>query len=158
MREFSDVSVSLRDQLFKLYKKRTTQIVNKQQHQKRELIQKTFNQTQLNAVHFMNELGELNPYSDRPSTAQQLNAHETELNSMLDEMDKLENLQPQLSNVDQFVWERFVQFRRQKVAFEAELRQKSLQLSEMSFYLQKRIEEDEKTRRKIDEISKESLA
>jgi hypothetical protein len=70
---------------------------------------------------------------------------------------ELDNYESAAVSVDKPVWERFVEFRRQKIAMEASLRLKAISLNEMSLYLQKRIEDDEQKRREIDECSKSSM-
>lgn len=142
LREFSDVNSSSRDVLFKLFKKRARQRFQ-------------LNKTNLNpAPTFLPELGAENPYSDRPSTHQQLSISDMENETTLAELDNFENAP---GGVDIHVWERFVAFRRQKIAMENSLRLKNLNLTEMSLFMQKRTEEDELKKRQIEELSKNTL-
>jgi hypothetical protein len=99
--------------------------------------------------------GLLDPYLERPSTAQQVRAYELEVEGALGELDEFEANAP--PGVDTFVWERFVAFRRAKWLAESELRAKSLQLAEQTYYVQRLSEEDDKCRRRIDELAKECL-
>ncbi len=143
LREFSDVSSGSRDVLFKLFKKRARQRVQ-------------MNKTNLNPVTtFVPELGAENPFSDRPSTHQQMVIFETDNENALAELDSFDNAP---GGVDSSVWERFVMFRRQKIDMENSLRLKMLNLNEMGLYMQKRIEEDETKRREIEEFTKNTLA
>jgi hypothetical protein len=103
---------------------------------------------------FIPELGVENPFSDRPSTHQQLSIHDADIETALVELDNFENAPP---GVDMSVWNRFISFRRQKIEMENSLKVKNLNLSEMNLYLQKRIEEDEHKRREIDEFGKKIL-
>lgn len=103
----------------------------------------------------MPELGADNPFSDRPSTAQQFNMYEVDTDAALAEFDNFDNAPP---GVDQSIWERFIHFRRNKIAMENTLRVKSLNLNEMNLYLQKRMEEDDLKRKDIDECSRKALS
>lgn len=102
----------------------------------------------------MQELGEHNPFSDRPTTAQQIFINDKETEASLKEMDNYSNAP---AGVDESTWDRFVQFRRQKVAMEASVRMKSLALNEMNAYLHKRQEEDEMKKREIEELSRTAI-
>jgi hypothetical protein len=114
------------------------------------------NKTNLNPVPtFVPELGAENPFSDRPSTHQQLSIYDADNEAALAELDHFDNAPP---GVDMSVWDRFISFRRQKIEMENSLRIKNLNLSEMNLYLQKRMEEDEHRRREIDEFGKNILA
>lgn len=101
------------------------------------------------------ELGADNPFSDRPSTAQQLSLVEAETSGALNELDQFENAP---AGVEKSVWERFVDFRRQKIVLENIIKLKTLNVNEMALYLQKQTEEDELKRKEIDEYAKKSLA
>lgn len=103
---------------------------------------------------FIPELGQDNPFSDRPSTAQQINVYETDTELTLADLDDYDNA----PSVDRSVWERFVAYRRQKIAFENDLKLKGLALAEINQYLQKRIEEDEQKRKEIDECNRHALS
>ncbi|CAF0746511.1 unnamed protein product [Brachionus calyciflorus] len=143
LREFSDVPPGVRDQLLKLYKKRTNKRV-------------PINKTNLNPTpHNVPELGVDNPFSDRPSTAQQLHFHEMDTQASLAELDNYEHAP---SGCDHSVWERFINVRRNKIAMENTLKIKNLNINEMNLYLQKRMEEDDFKKKEIDEYSKNSLA
>ena len=103
----------------------------------------------------LTELGADNPFSDRPSTAQQLMINDAEAESSVQELDDFSSNAP--SGCDRATWERFVSFRGQKISMENILRMKALTLIEMNLYLQKRIEEDEQNKKEIDENIKVSM-
>lgn len=103
----------------------------------------------------MPELGEDNPFSDRPTTAQQINIYDMDTEMTLAELDNFDNAP---GGVDKSVWDRFVHARRQKIELENTLRLKTLNLNEMAQFYQKRQEEEEIKRREIDEYSKTSIA
>ena len=112
------------------------------------------NKTSLNpAPQFLAELGAQNPFSYRPSTAQQVIASDLDMQTTLADLDSVENA----PNVDKSVWDRFVAYRRLKIAFENSLRMKTLTLGEMTLYLQRRQEEDEQKKREIEECSRATL-
>jgi hypothetical protein len=98
------------------------------------------------------ELGDNNPFSERPSTAQQTNIYEIETEQFLGDLDKYENAP---SGVDLTVWQRFIQFRRQRIALENNLRIKGLTYSDIYSYLQKRMEEDELLKKEIEDYNQE---
>lgn len=139
IREFSDVPSSSRDQLLKLFRKRAKQ-------------RAPINKISLNPVTvFIPELGEDNPFSDRPSTGQQIFIYDNDTEVALREMDHFDNAP---GGVDKSVWDRFIVARRQKIELENILRNKGLNLNEMSLYYQKRIEDEEAKKREIEEISR----
>ena len=139
IREFSDVPPSARDQLLKLFKKRA---------KPRGAINKTcLNSAPLNIP----ELGENNPFSDRPSTSTQIRFYETDTETILRDLDHFDNAP---GAVDKSVWDRFVAYRREKIKMENNLRNKGLNLNEMSLFYQKRLEEDDQTKKTIDEYSR----
>lgn len=152
LREFSDVSLGIRDQLLKLFKKRP--------RQRGPNLGKTFQAApnQAAAAGGLAELGEdTNPFAFRPSTAQQLQAYEDDIADQMAEWDKYEGNAP--PGVDSFVWDRFVEFRRQKIEqFENKLRAKSLALAEQDYFMQKRAEEDEQVKAKIERLTKEAAS
>ena len=136
VREFSDVGPALREQLGKLFRKRI-----KTRFQ--------INKTSLNPQHTMiPELGADNPFSDRPSTSQQIQLQDEENEKALNEMDNVSNAP---IGLDQSVWDRFVQFRRQKIEMENEIKNKNLILSEMNAFYSRRLEEDDQKRHEIEE-------
>jgi hypothetical protein len=184
MREFSDVSVTLREALFKLYKKRSLQHAQnvRQTYQSKGAFNtnqplsqfvKSFNygggggggggqsnetsnnNPQVGGGEHHDHLSSDNPYADRPSTALQVHSFEQEVHVALAELDDFEANAP--PGVDTFVWDRFVAFRRAKWQAESELRDMSLQLAEQAYYVHKLCEEDETCRRRIDELSKQCL-
>ena len=113
------------------------------------------NKTNLNPpVLFVPEYGIDNPYSERPSTAQQLNIYDMDTEIYLADLDDIEHS----PGVDAVIWERFVAHRRQKIAMENHLKVKGLTLNEMMLFLQKRMEEDEQKKTMIEELSKNLLA
>jgi len=140
MREFSDVyPMSAREQLLKLFKKRAKQRM-------------TTNKTIANPPHvFVPEFGADNPFSDRPTTAQQLDIYDMDTEAYLAELDDPENS----PGVEHYIWERFVAHRREKIRMENSLRVKGLTLTEMNLYLQKRMEEDEAKKGEIEVLSQE---
>ena len=113
--------------------------------------------TNLNPPHVhVAELGVDNPFSDRPTTAQQLNIYDADTEMTLAELDDYDNNAP--GGVDRLVWDRFIYSRRQKIALENSLRLKGMAVNDMNLFMQKRIEEDEEKRREIDELSKNAMA
>jgi hypothetical protein len=143
IREFTDVPPSARDQLLKLFKKRA---------KPRGVINKTcLNPPAL----FIPELGENNPFSDRPSTSTQIQFYEADTEAVLRDLDHFDNAP---GAVDKSIWDRFVAFRREKIKMENNLRNKGLTLNEMNLFHQKRLEEDEQTKKSIDEYSKKVAA
>lgn len=152
MREFSDVPSSQREQLLKLFKKRAkikTGPINKTSSMSNnvspasENLEKTFDESTL--LH--------NPFAERPSTAQQIRNYNIETEMSMLELDSYENS----PGVEKPVWDRFVNYRHQKIELENSLRLKSLTLSEMQTFLQKRIEEDEQKKREVDQCIRRLL-
>lgn len=143
-REFSDVPPAMRDQLIRLYKRRAK---NRMQISK----------TNANPPHvYVPELGSDNPFSDRPTTAQQLNIYDMDTEATLAELDDYDNNAP--GGVDRLVWDRFIFARRQKILMENNLRLKGLAVNDMTLYLQKRMDDDEHKRKEIDELTKNTAA
>ena len=139
MREFADVPSASRDQLLKLYRKRAKQ-------------RAPVNKISLNpAPVFIPEMGEDNPFSERPSTCQQINIYDKDTEQTLRELDHFDNAP---GGVDKSVWDRFTMARRQKIEAENILRNKGLNLNEMNLFFQRRNEEEEAKRREIDELSR----
>ena len=136
IREFSDVPSALREQLSRQFKRRI---------KTRFQINKT-NMNPQSVV--LAELGFDNPFSDRPSTAQQIVIQEEENEKAMSDLDNVSNAP---IGLDQSVWERFVQFRNQKIEMENEIKNRTLILNEMNAYAAKRVEEDEQKRREIEE-------
>ena len=101
------------------------------------------------------ELGADNPFSERPTTAQQLSIYDADTEMTLAELDDYDNNAP--GGIDRLVWDRFIYARRQKIAMENSLRLKGLAVNDMNLYLQKRIDEDEQKRKEIDELTKNSM-
>ncbi len=143
MREFSDVyPISVREQLLKLFKKRAKQRM-------------TINKTIANPPHvFVPEFGVDNPFSNRPSTAQQLDIYDRDTEQYLADLDDIENS----PGVENYIWERFVVHRREKIAMENNLRVKGLTLTEMNLFFQKRVDEDEAKKSEIEALSKRLAA
>lgn len=138
-REFADVSAGLREQLSKLFRKRV-----------KARFQVT--KTNLNPQNiYLAELGANNPYAERPSTAQQILSQDIELEKSLNEMDAPNNAP---IGIDNTVWERFINFRRQKIELENTIKWKGMLLSEMNLYFQKRMEEDEQKKREAEEYQR----
>ena len=100
---------------------------------------------------FIPEYGVDNPFSDRPTTAQQIILYDTDTEIYLAELDDVENS----PGIDNYIWERFVQHRRDKITMENNLKIKGLSLTEMNQYYQKRVEEEEKLKRQIEEMTKD---
>lgn len=140
MREFSDVyPVSTREQLLKLFKKRA---------KVRMITSKTI--TTPPHVH-VPEYGVDNPFSDRPTTAQQINIYDNDTDIILADLDEPDNS----PGVDAHIWERFVAHRRDKIKMENDLKIKGLTLSEMVLYLQKRVEEEDLKKKEIEHLTNE---
>lgn len=102
----------------------------------------------------MPELGELNPFSERPSTAQQIIISEVDLQTSLNDLDSFSNAP---AGIDQTIWDRFVHFRRQKIALESNIRMKGLTLGEMQAFLQNRIEEESFRKMETDELTDQTI-
>nr|XP_056705780.1 cilia- and flagella-associated protein 43 [Euleptes europaea] len=127
-KEFPDVPIHHIDQLFKLYKRRPRAHKTKVVHDTP------------------------NPYGDRPGSVKAFQDAYAHLMKAIDEMDELEN-KPE--GLDHNIWERFCVSRRAKVESEQQIKQKALTLAEMQTFLQKRIEDDEKVRKDIEQIFNE---
>lgn len=114
------------------------------------------NKTNLDTVSInVPEPGNENPFSDRPSTAQQINFNDAETEAYLKDLDKYDNAP---AGCDISVWERFVLARRSKINMEDSLRIKNLNFIQMNQYRKDRSEEDENKRKEIEEYSKNALA
>ncbi|KAL8187387.1 UNVERIFIED_CONTAM: hypothetical protein K2H54_047783 [Gekko kuhli] len=124
-KEFSDVPAHHVDQLFKLYKRRP-------RAQKTKVVCDT-----------------ANPYGDRPGSVKVLQDAYTQLMKGIDEMDEFGN-KPE--GLDYTIWDRLCVSRRAKVESEQQIKQKALTLAEMQTFLQRRIEDDEKVRKEIEQI------
>ena len=74
-----------------------------------------------------------------------------EADAGLVELDRYENAP---DGIDHSIWDRFVAFRRQKIALENSIRAKGAHISEMSMFYQNRVEEEEQARKQIDELNK----
>ncbi|KYO40613.1 cilia- and flagella-associated protein 43 isoform A [Alligator mississippiensis] len=127
-KEFSDVPMHLIDQLFKLYKRRP--------------------RAQKMKMH----LDTANPYGDRPGSAK---AYKDALDHLMRAMNELDNPENMPEGLDLPVWERFCSARRTKVESEQLVKRKALTLAEMQAFLQRRIEDDEKIKKDIDNIFSE---
>ena len=113
------------------------------------------NKTNLNPTQtYLPELGELNPFSERPSTAQQVIISEADIHTSLNDLDNFSNAP---AGIDQTIWDRFVQFRRQKIAMETSVRMKGLMLSEMQAYMQSRVEEESVKKLETDELTDQTI-
>jgi cilia- and flagella-associated protein 43 len=143
LREFSDVPGSQREQLLKLFKKRTKA---KSTINKASLINSNNNSPSIENGESEQPLVH-NPFAERPSTAQQIQAYNMENQMALLEFDSFDNA----PGIDRPVWDRFVDYRRQKIELENTLRMKSLTLNEMQMFLQKRTEDDDLLKREIDQ-------
>lgn len=99
---------------------------------------------------FVPEYGADNPFSDRPTTAQQIILYDTDTEVYLADLDDFENN----PGIDNYIWERFIQHRRDKIIMENNLKVKGLNLIEMNQYYQKRVEEEEKLKRDIELMTK----
>ncbi|XP_061492058.1 cilia- and flagella-associated protein 43 [Rhineura floridana] len=124
-KEFSDLATHHIDQLFKLYKRRP-----------RALKAKVL-------------VDSPNPYGERPGSAKAYKDALDHLMKAIEEMDDPEN-RPE--GLDLANWERFCAARQTKVESEQLVKQKALILAEMQTFLQKRIEDDEKLRKDIDQV------
>ncbi|XP_048362773.1 cilia- and flagella-associated protein 43 isoform X2 [Sphaerodactylus townsendi] len=127
-KEFSDVPTHHIDQLFKLYKRRPRALKTKVVHDT------------------------ANPYGDRPGSVKAFQDAYVHLMKAIDEMDEFEN-KPE--GIDYTVWERFCVSRRAKAESEQQIKHKALTLAEMQTFLQKRNEDDENSRKDIEQIFSE---
>ncbi|MEE6479719.1 hypothetical protein FKM82_012348 [Ascaphus truei] len=89
---------------------------------------------------------------DRPRTARTCDDSIVLLMKAMDELDTPENMP---EGLDLPVWKRFCLTRRSKMDYEQQVKRKALTLAEMQAFLQKRIEEDEKTRQDTENIMQE---
>ncbi|KAJ1140683.1 hypothetical protein NDU88_007031 [Pleurodeles waltl] len=124
-KEFSDVPTHQVDQLYKLYRRRPR------------------------VLRMRTQTDGSSPIGDPPGG---LKSHEdaaTLLAKAMDELDAPENMP---EDVELPVFGRFCLSRRQKIKSEQEVKQKALTLAEMQAFLQKRGEEDEKTRLDIERM------
>ncbi len=104
---------------------------------------------------FVPELGTDNPFSDRPTTAQQLSIYDADTEHTLAELDDYDNNAP--GGIDRLVWDRFINARRQKISLENSLRLKGLALNDMTLYYQRRIDQDDQKRRDIEDLTKANI-
>ncbi|XP_066477233.1 cilia- and flagella-associated protein 43 [Tiliqua scincoides] len=124
-KEFSDLPTHHIDQLFKLYKRRPRAPKTK--------------------VH----VDAANPYGDRPGSAK---AHQDALAHLMKSIDDMDEPENRPEGLDLASWERFCAARRTKIESEQMVKQKALTLAEMQTFLQKRVEDDEKIRKEIDQV------
>lgn len=103
---------------------------------------------------FVPEYGQDNPFSDRPSTAQQIKIYDQDTDLYLADLDEPDNA----PGVDAHIWQRFVAHRRDKIKSENNLKVMGLNLSEMILFLQKRVEEEEATKKQCDSLNHELIA
>ncbi|KAG9490759.1 hypothetical protein GDO78_006209 [Eleutherodactylus coqui] len=127
-KEFSDVSIHLVDQLYKLYKRRPR-------------VQRLRTQIESEA-----------PFGDRPGSAKAQNDSIVQLMKAMDELDAPEHMP---EGLELPVWERFCLARRSKMEYEQQVKRKALVLAEMQEFLHKRIKEDERTQQDIEDILQE---
>ncbi|XP_075065290.1 cilia- and flagella-associated protein 43 isoform X2 [Mixophyes fleayi] len=127
-KEFSDIPPHYVDQLYKLYKRRPR-------------VQRLRTQTENEA-----------PFGDRPGSAKTYNDSFVQLMKAMDELDTPEHMP---EGLELPVWERFCLARRSKMEYEQQVKRKALVLAEMQEFLNKRIEEDEKTWQDIENIIQE---
>ncbi|XP_069827504.1 cilia- and flagella-associated protein 43 isoform X2 [Dendropsophus ebraccatus] len=127
-KEFSDVPAHHVDQLYKLYRKRPR-------------VQRLRTQTESEA-----------PFGDRPGSAK---AHNDSIVQLMKAMDELDDPVHMPEGLDLAVWERFCLARRSKMEYEQQVKRKALVLAEMQEFLNKRIDEDERTRQDIEDIMQE---
>ncbi|KAM8974806.1 cilia- and flagella-associated protein 43 [Pelodytes ibericus] len=127
-KEFADVPAHHVDQLYKLYKRRPR-------------VQRLRTQTD-NAT----------PFGDRPGSSKPYTESIVQLLKAMDEFDAPENIP---EGLDLPVWQRFCLARRSKMQYEQQVKHKALILAEMQAFLQRRIEEDEKTGQNIENVMQE---
>ncbi|XP_063784069.1 cilia- and flagella-associated protein 43 isoform X2 [Pseudophryne corroboree] len=127
-KEFSDIPAHYVDQLYKLYKRRPR-------------VQRLRTQTENDA-----------PFGDRPGSSKAFNDSIVQLMKAMDELDTPEHMP---EGLELPVWERFCLARRSKMEYEQQVKRKALVLAEMQEFLNKRIEEDERTRQDIENIIQE---
>ncbi|XP_078080444.1 cilia- and flagella-associated protein 43 [Mustelus asterias] len=124
-KEFSDVSTSMVEQLYKLYKRRP-----KAQMQKIRMTT-------------------ANPFEEQ---LQLMAEDDTHFLAAMEELDSL-NFKPE--NLDPAVWSHFCESRRRKIESEHQVKLKSVILAEMQMFLQRRMEEDEHSAQFINNLSQE---
>ncbi|KAM4748788.1 cilia- and flagella-associated protein 43 [Rhinophrynus dorsalis] len=127
-KEFMDIPAHHVDQLYKLYKRRPR-------------VQRL--RTQADSA---------TPFGDRPGSA---TAHKDSIVLLMKAMDELDTPDNMPDGIELPVWERFCVARRSKMEYEQQVKVKALVLAEMQAFLQKRMEEDEKTRQEIENIMQE---
>ncbi|XP_043568822.1 cilia- and flagella-associated protein 43 isoform X2 [Chiloscyllium plagiosum] len=124
-KEFSDVSATMVDQLYKLYKRRP--------------------KVQLQRI----QVATANPFEDQSQSVD--DSHASFLAAMLD----LDSLDFKPENLDPAVWNRFCESRRKKIESENQVRFKAVTLAEMQMFLQRRMEEDENNGQQINNLIQE---
>ncbi|XP_063303391.1 cilia- and flagella-associated protein 43 [Pelobates fuscus] len=127
-KDFQDISAQLVEHLYKLFKRRPR-------------VQRLRTQTDSAA-----------PFSDRPGSAMAYSESLAQLMQAMDEFDAPENIP---EGLELPVWERFCKTRRSKMEIEQQVKRKAAVLAEMQAFLQRRIEEDEKMQRDIENIMQE---
>ncbi|XP_060697788.1 cilia- and flagella-associated protein 43 [Hemiscyllium ocellatum] len=124
-KEFSDVSATMVDQLYKLYKRRP--------------------KVQLQRI----QVATANPFEDQSQSVD--DNHVSFLAAMVD----LDSLDSKPENLDPAVWNRFCESRKKKIESENQVRLKAVTLAEMQMFLQRRMEEDENNGQQINNLIQE---
>ncbi|XP_008059280.1 cilia- and flagella-associated protein 43 [Carlito syrichta] len=131
-KEFSELSSHQVDMLYKLFKRRP-----------RIPKQKTHSDTT-----------SIVPFGERPGSGK---LNKDTIAQLMKAMDELDNINNMPEGLDPSVWEHFCITRRAKVENEQKVKQKAAGLVEMTAFLRKRVEEDEKVHQEIEKVFHELI-
>ncbi|XP_041065246.1 cilia- and flagella-associated protein 43 [Carcharodon carcharias] len=124
-KEFSDVSASMVDQLYKLYKRRP--------------------KVQMQRI----QVATANPFDDQ---LQSVDDGHTKFLAAMEELDSID-FKPETLNPA--IWDRFCDSRRKKIESEHQVKLKAVTLAEMQMFLQRRMEEDDYSGQFINNLTQE---
>lgn len=131
-KEFSEIPSHQVDILYKLFKRRPR--IHKQK------------------VH--SDTASIIPFGERPGSGK---LNKDAFAQLMKTMDDLDNINNMPEGLDPLVWDRFCTTRRAKVENEQKVKQKAAGLMEMSAFLQRRVEDDEKVQQEIEKVFHELI-
>ncbi|XP_078421122.1 cilia- and flagella-associated protein 43 isoform X2 [Cetorhinus maximus] len=124
-KEFSDVSASMVDQLYKLYKRRP--------------------KVQMQRI----QVATANPFDD------QLQSVDDGYANFLAAVEELDSIDFKPEALNPAIWDRFCDSRRKKIESEHQVKLKAVTLAEMQMFLQRRMEEDDNSGQFINNLTQE---
>ncbi|KAI5277499.1 Cilia- And Flagella-Associated Protein 43 [Manis pentadactyla] len=131
-KEFSEIPSHQVDILYKLFKRRPR--IHKQK------------------VH--SDTASIIPFGERPGSGK---LNKDAFAQLMKTMDDLDNINNMPEGLDSLVWDRFCTTRRAKVENEQKVKQKAAGLMEMSAFLRRRVEDDEKVQQEIEKVFHELI-